>query len=220
MPHGHIEHPAGFRIDRQERRIGRLPFFAKGREHDVHDRVVALGNAQQHRVEPTGFVIIGRGGEFVVEAECIKEPAQHGIVVVAERGIVTAERVWHHGQRLVQMRLERSPVRHIVRNLAHAIQVVGKAQQLGLHAVLGQDMKGVPNHCRACDFAERADMRQAGRPVAGFKQHLLGKAGLFIPFDDLARFLEWPGLAFDCRFDSFGGNRGGIGGSGGHRVLR
>jgi hypothetical protein len=61
------------------------------------------------------------------------------------------------------------------------------------------------HHGRARDLAERADMRQAGRAVAGLKQHRVGKTGFFVARDDLAGFLEGPGLAFFGFREDFGG---------------
>ena len=42
LDHRHLEHPPGRRTDRQERRIGRPPLFAQGRQDHRHDRVVML----------------------------------------------------------------------------------------------------------------------------------------------------------------------------------
>src|SRR5262249_37806262 len=48
-------------------------------------------------------------------------------------------------------------------------------------------------HGGASDLPERADMRQARRAVAGFKDHLI--FGMLLETrDDLAGFLEWPSV--------------------------
>ena len=54
--HRHVEHAAGGRRDRQEGRIGFAALVAERRQHHLHDVVVLLGGAQQHRVEDAGLV--------------------------------------------------------------------------------------------------------------------------------------------------------------------
>ena len=202
--HRDVEHAPGLRRDRQERAVGRLALRSQRRQHHLHDVVVARGRAQKHVVEPAGRVVLGRAREFVVEAERVEEAPQHRIVVVAEALVVAAERVRDRRQRLVQMRLQKGAVRHIVGDLAHPVHVVGEAQKPGAHPVLGQDAERMPHHRRARHFAERADMRQAGRPVTGLEQHLVGKSRALVPFDDLARLLERPRLGVGGRCQDFG----------------
>jgi hypothetical protein len=102
------------------------------------------------------------------------------------------------------MRLENGAIRHVVRDLAHAVHVVGKAQQLGGDLVLGQHAKRRAHHGRARHLAEGTDMRQAGRAVAGLEQHDIGELVLFVTLDDLARFLERPGFRFRGGLTQFG----------------
>ena len=102
------------------------------------------------------------------------------------------------------MRLEERAVRHVVRDLAHAVHVVGEAEQPRLDLVAGQHAEGVAHHRGARDLAERADMRQAGRAVAGLEQDRLGKALPFVALDDLPRLLERPGFAVGCGGKQFG----------------
>ena len=191
-------------MDRQERRIGLRALLAQRGQHDGHDLVEALEHFQQRRVEAAGHVIVGRGREFVVEAEAVEEGAQPRIVGRAERRVFIGERVGHLGQRLAEIGPQHVLVGHVVRHLAQAVHVVGKAQQPRLDLVLGQHAKGVPHHGRARDLAERSDMRQAGRPVAGLEQHSLGKALVLVAIDDLFGFLERPRPAFGGGRQHFG----------------
>src|SRR5438128_506483 len=85
------------------------------------------------------------------------------------------------------------PVWDIVRHLTQAIHVVGKGNQTSLDVVIGEHAKGVSHHGGARDLAEGADVRQARGAVAGLEHHLVLWA-LFQPRDDLARFLERPGI--------------------------
>ena len=94
------------------------------------------------------------------------------------------------------MGLERCAIRDVVGNLAHPVHVVGEAQQLGLDLVPGEHPEGVPNHRCARHLAEGADMRQAGRPVAGLEQDGLGEVLVLVAGNDLLGFLERPCLAF------------------------
>lgn len=204
MLHRHVEHAAALGRNRQERAVCRLALFAQRRQHHRHDLVVALGGAQQHRVELAGLVIIGRTGELVLEAEGVEEAAEHGVVVVAEAGVVAAERIGHRRERLVQVRFEEGAVRHVVGDLAHAVHVVGEAQQLRLDLAFGQYMEGVAYHGGARHFTEGADMRQAGWAVAGLEQDDLGKFFAFVALDDLFGLFERPGFAFSRCREKFG----------------
>ncbi len=169
--HRHVEHAAGDRRDRQERRIGRLPLAAERWQHHGHDVVVARRSTQQHLVEAAGLVVFRGAGELVVEAEGVEETAQHGVVVVAKARIVAAERIGHGRQRHLHIGLERGTVRDILRNLAHAVHVIGKAQQPGGDFVAGQQAEGGADHGGARHLAEGADMRQPRGAVAGLEQY-------------------------------------------------
>ena len=80
----HVEHEAGARADRQERRIARRALFAQRRQHDRHHLFEPLQHAQQRRVELAGGVVVGRACELVVEAEGVEERTQPRIVVRAK----------------------------------------------------------------------------------------------------------------------------------------
>jgi hypothetical protein len=84
-------------------------------------------------------------------------------------------------------------VGHVVRDLAQAVHVVGERDQPRLDLVVGQHAKGMAHHGGARHFAERADMRQAGRAVAGLEDHRVLRR-LLQPRHDLARLLEGPGV--------------------------
>ena len=114
--------------------------------------------------------------------------------MMPEAFVVAAERVGDNGQRLVQMRFEERLIRHIVRNFAHAIHVVRKAEQPRLALALGQYFECMPHHRRARHFAERADVRQTRRAIARLEQNSLVFATrqLVETLNQPARFLEWP----------------------------
>jgi len=91
------------------------------------------------------------------------------------------------------MRGEHILVRHIVGDLAQPIHVVGERDQPRLDLVVGEHAERVTHHRGAGDLAERADMRQARRPVAGLEDHFV--PGLLLQAcDDLLRLLERPGI--------------------------
>ena len=122
----------------------------------------------------------------------IEEGAEPRIVVRAKT-VMRAERIGHARQRLAEIGFQRRLVRHVVRHLAQAVHVVGEGEQARLDLVLGQHAEGMPHHRGARDLAERADMRQAGRAVAGLEQHLVLRAFLQ-PRDNGLRLLERPGV--------------------------
>ena len=70
-----------------------------------------------------------------------------------------------------------------------------------------QNLEGAPHHAGAGDFAECADMRQAGRTIAGLEQHMGLAAGLDA-LDQLSRLFERPGLRDIRGFKEFGGKSG------------
>ena len=82
--HGHLQHLAANRRDRQERRIGCLALVAEGGEHDAHDLLIGLGHAHQRFVEFAGLVGFGRRLELVVEAEAVEEALQAAVVLGSE----------------------------------------------------------------------------------------------------------------------------------------
>ena len=211
--HRHLQHDAGARIDRQKRRIGRRALLAQGRQHDRHHLVEALQHFEQRAIETSRHVAVGRGHEFVFEAEMIEEGAQARIVVLAETRM-GAERIGHLGQRLAEMALQHLLVRHVVGHLAQAVHVVGKGDQPGLDLVVGQHAEGMTHHGGARHFAESADMRQAGRAVTGLEDHFVLRP-LLQPGDDLARLLERPGAGL---LGEFAQRCGGF--SNGHHDLR
>ena len=80
----HVQHHAGARADRQERRVARGALLAKRRQHDLHDRIEPFQHAQQRGVETARRVVVGRTGELVVEAEGVEKRAQPCVVVRTE----------------------------------------------------------------------------------------------------------------------------------------
>ena len=138
----------------------------EGRQDDRHDRIVALEDSHQSGIETAGFVIVGGGGEFVVEAEGVEESAQPGVVVGAE-AVMRAERVGDLRQRLAEEGDQHRLVRDVVRHLAQAVHVVAERQQLRRQT--GHFRKGVADPGGAGDLSERADMGQAGGTVAGLE---------------------------------------------------
>ncbi len=188
----HLQHNAGARADRQERRVAGGALLAQARQHDRHHLVEPFQHLEQRGIESAGLVVVGGAGEFVVEAERVEEAAQPRVVMRAERR-VGAERVGHAGQRLAEMLREQLLVRHVVRHLAQPVHVVGKRQKLGLDLVLGQHAERVAHHGGAGHFAERADMRQAGGAIAGLEQHLVFRR-LLQPRHQRPRLLERPSI--------------------------
>ena len=188
----HIQHRAGARANREERRIARRALLAQRRQHDRHHLLEPLQHAQQRRVEVSRRVIVGRTGEFVVKTERVEEGAQPRIVVRAKT-VMGAERIRHARQRLAEILLQQLLVRHIVRHLAQAVHVVGEGEQPRLDLVLGEHAKGMAHHGGARDLAEGADMRQARWAVAGLEQHLVLRAFLQ-PRDNRLGLLERPGI--------------------------
>ena len=165
----HVEHPARLRRDRQEDRIGLLPLLAQARQHHRHDRVIALRRAPQHRVEPPRAVEVGRRDELILEAERVEEPPQHRVVMRAE-ALKLAERVRHAGQRPLQVLPQHRLVRHVLRHLAHAVEIVREADQPRRN--VRDRLERPADHRRPRHLAEGADMRQPARPVAGLEQHV------------------------------------------------
>ncbi len=105
---------------------------------------------------------------------------------------VGAERVRNLRQGLAEMRRHQLLVGDIVGNLAQAVHIVGKRQKLGLDRAARERFESVADHGGARHLAERADMRQAGRPVAGFEQDLF-LPGFLDALGQLFCFFERPG---------------------------
>ncbi len=190
--HRHLQDDAGFFVDRQERRIGLRALLAQRRQHDRHHRFEMPEHRQQRRIEPPRRVAGGCGHELVVEAELIEKGAQPCIVVRGET-VMRAERIGHLCQRLAEMLLQHLLVGHVVGDFAQPVHVVGERDQPGLDLVVGQHAKGVAHHRGARHLAEGADMRQAGRAIAGLENDFVFRLPLQ-PRDDLARLLERPGV--------------------------
>ncbi len=149
-------------------------------------------DVQKRLVEAPRRVAGGRGHELVIESELVEEGAQPRIVVRGEARM-RAERIGHLGERLAEMLRHHLFVGHVVGNFAQPVHVVGERDQPGFDLVVGEHAKGMAHHRGARDFAERADMRQAGRSIAGLEYHLVLRLALE-PRDDLARLLERPGV--------------------------
>ncbi len=188
----HVEHPARLGMDRQEDRIGLLALLAQGRQHHLHQRVIAFGGQQQRLVELAGLVEIGRRIELVLEPEGVEEAAQHRVVVMPE-AFEFPERVGHACQRHLQIVAQHLGVRHVLGDLAHPVHVVGKADQPCRD--VADRLEGAADHRGAQHLAEGADVRQARGAIARLEQHisLFRRRGL-VAFENPARFLEGPGF--------------------------
>ena len=163
------QHPAGFFADRQERAVGFPPRFTQGRLDNAGDPVVQPQDIQQRFVEHAGFVTIGRAFEVVIEAEPVEKSLKTGIIVMPE-AFMRAERIGHAGQRLAQMFGHHFLLGHVFRHLAQTVHIVGERKQFGGN--IGHRFECAPHHGGTHDLAKGADMRQAGRPIAGLEQHV------------------------------------------------
>ncbi len=179
-------------MDRQEGRIGGGALLAQRGEHDRLHRLETREHVQERRVEPAGGVVLRRRRELVLEAEAVEEAAQHSVIVVRE-ALVLAERIRNACQRLAEVLPQHVAVRHVVRHLAQPVHVVGEGEEPRRDAAFGQDVERVADHGRARDLAERADVRQARRAIAGLEEHVLLSRPLHTRHE-LARFLERPCL--------------------------
>ena len=202
----HLQHRAGGRADRQERRVALLALLAEARQHDRHHLVVGGEHLQQRRVEAAGPVVVGGARELVGETEVIEKAAEPRIVVAAET-VVLAEGIGDAGERLVEMGADHLLVGDVVGNLAQAVEVVGETEHAGRHPVLGEDAKRGPHHGRAGDLAERADMGQArtgrSRSRRGRRRSVGGR--FFMRSIEPARLLERPGLRTPRGLEQFVG---------------
>jgi hypothetical protein len=179
------------RADRQEGAVGRAAFRPQGRQHDGHDLVVTGERLQERLVEGAGGVELRRGLELVVEAEGIEKRPEAGIVVGAE-ALMGAEGIGDAGQGLAQVGCHQLLIRDIVRHLAQAVHVVGKAEQPGRE--VRKPAEGLAHHGGAHHLAEGADVGQARGAVAGLEQDVAlfrRRAGEAV--HQLARLDEGPG---------------------------
>ena len=119
---------------------------------------------------------------------------------MVREALVRAERVRDRCQRLLHVLAQHVLVRDVVRNLAHAVHVVGERDQAG--RLVGEFLERAADPARAGDFAERADVGQAGRAVAGLEGHDRPRFALRLvalhALKQLARFFERPGLGGHC----------------------
>ena len=188
--HRHLHDDSGDGVDGQEGRIGGAPVRSQGGQDDAADLVMDLAHPQQRGVEATLGVILGAGGEFVVETETVQEAAEAGVVMRAE-AVMGAEWVGDAGQRAAQISQQQIAVGHIVRRLSQPVHVVTESQQARRHA--GHRREGMANPRSAGDLAEGADMRQAGGAVAGLEQGVgLARSGQ--PVGEFGCFLDGPGF--------------------------
>ena len=191
LEHRHIEHPARGRRDREDRRIAGAPLLAEGRQDDLHHRVIPFKHADQRVVELAGAIAGGRRDELIIEAELVEKGAQLCVVVMGET-FMAAPRIGDVGQRLLQIAGQHFLVRHLRRDFAHAVHVVGKGDQTGLAP--GEQFERAAHHGGARHLAEGADMGRAGRAVTGLEHH---RAVLFHPVEPLDqrfRLLKRPGF--------------------------
>ncbi len=189
-----VKDAPGFRADRQEAGIGLLTLLTQTGQHDLHDRVIAFGGQQQGGVELARLVEFGRADEFVFEPECIKETAQHGVVMGAKAGIF-AERIGHRGQRLLQMLAQHLGVRDVLGHLAHPVQIVRETEQPRRN--VRDHLKGAADHRRARHLAKGADMGQPRGAIAGLEQDIaLFRVLFLIAFQHAAGLFKGPGLGF------------------------
>ncbi len=156
----------------------------------------------QGGVEAAALIIFRRRREFIFEAEGVEEGAQPRIIMRAETRM-RAERVRHLRQGLAEIGGDEFLIRDVVGDLAQPVQVVGEGEEARRDPALGHDFERAAHHAGARDLAEGADMRQAGRAVAGLEQHALLTAG-FHAFDELSRLFERPGGRDARGFDEFG----------------
>ena len=188
--HGHLHHHTGFRVNGQEGRIGGAAIRAECRQDHVQDLGVVFRHPQQCRIKLAGTVVIGRRCEFVLKAESIQKGAQPRVIMVPE-AFMCAEGIRNGRDWPPDMPGQHLLIRHIIRHLAQPIHVIAEGDQARRQA--RELREGMPDPACARHFAKGADMRQAGRAIARFKQSRFfagsGQAGR-----DLARLLKGPSL--------------------------
>ena len=110
------------------------------------------------------------------------------------KAVIFAKRVGHGRQRALQVVQQHRAVGHIVGHLAHPVHIVRKTDQAGGN--IGNHFERAADHRGAADLSKRADMRQAGWAIAGFKQHItLGGRGRLVAFQQCPRLFKRPCLA-------------------------
>ena len=108
--------------------------------------------------------------------------------------LVLAEGIGYLGELPAEKSGQEVAVGNVVRHLAQAIHVVGKAKQPRWH--VRQRLESMLDHAGAGDLAESADMRQAGGAVAGLEQDFGGHgAATLETLQQLAGLDKRPGLA-------------------------
>ena len=155
--HRHVHHAARFRMDGQEDRIGLTPLFTQRLQHDLHDVIILLASPAQRVVKLARAIEFCGRDKFVLKPERIKEPAQHGVVVMT-KAFELFEGVGHRCQRLLQVPRQHILLRQVAGHLAHAIQVIRKTDELGGN--VADHLKRAPDHRGAQHLAKGADMRQ------------------------------------------------------------
>ena len=107
-------------------------------------------------------------------------------------------------ERLVEMRVHHVLLRHPGGDLAHPVHIVGESDEAArpIHH-LGE---GVAHHQGPRHLLEGAEVREAGRAVAGFEDDLAFLRPVRVALQDLARFLIGPGLGDEGGFAKGGGN--------------
>ena len=129
---------------------------------------MALEHAPERVVEAARAIAFGRADELVVEAEAVQERLQAPVHVRAVT-LCRAERIRNRGQGLMEMLRDLFAVRDVVRHGAQPVHVVGEGIEFRWPA--RQELEHLAHERGPEDLGEGADMRQAGRPVAGLEQN-------------------------------------------------
>ena len=188
--HGHLHHHAGFRVNGQEGRIGGAAIRPECRQDHFQHPGMVFRHAEQGRIKAPGAVVIRRRSEFIFKAESIQKGAQPRVIMVPE-AFMRTEGIRNGRDGPPDMPRQHVLIRHIIRHLAQPIHVIAEGDQARRQA--RELREGMADPACARHFAKGADMRQAGRAIAGFEQRRFlagsGQAGR-----DLARLLKGPGL--------------------------
>ena len=109
------------------------------------------------------------------------------------KAFMSAKGIGHRSERHLQIWLKLFGIGDITRHFAHAVQIIGKTNQLGGN--IANFAKRPHHHCGARNFPEGADMRQARRSIAGLKQHkALVRRRFLIAFQHPPRLFKGPGF--------------------------
>jgi len=159
-------------------------------------------DAQEDLVEHAALVALSRALELVGEAELVEEGLQARVVVLAE-GRVRAERIGHGGERLAEVLVQELLLGHVLGHFAHPVHVVGEREEP--RRQVGHQTEGVDDHDRPLHLAERAEVGETARTIAGLEERvsLLGRAARE-PLEEPARLFEGPGLALARGGGQFG----------------